>query len=279
MWNPKDGVPYAPAIVWQDTRTDQIIPAIDAAGHGEYIRECSGFPPSTYFAGGKLSWLLDHVDGLRQHAERRTTLFGTIDSWLVWNLTGGPSGGYHITDVTNASRTMLMDLERLDWDGELLELFRVPARDAPEDSPVRIDVRFRRAGRCGRDHRVPITAVLGDQQAAMVGQLCFSPGETKNTYGTGNFLLSNTGESIVRSKNGLLTTVCYQFEGEAPIYAVEGAVASTGSAIQWLRDQLGLIRTAEETEALAKTVEPRGCTSFQLSPARSRRTGEPMREG
>jgi glycerol kinase len=254
VWNPKNGVPFAHAIVWQDTRTDEIVRAIEEAGHGDLVRERSGLPPATYFSGGKLSWLLDHVDGLRGSAARREAVFGTIDSWLIWNLTGGPRGGRHVTDVTNASRTMLMDLDQLGWDDDLLELFGVPKDMLPAIRPSASKSAFGAVENDGSDGRVPIAAVLGDQQAAMIGQLCLLPGDTKNTYGTGNFLLSNTGDSIVRSENGLLTTVCYQFEGKPPIFALEGSVAATGSVIQWLRDQLGLIQTAEESEALARTV-------------------------
>lgn len=254
VWNRKTGLPYAAAIVWQDTRTDGIVRDIEEK-HGDLVRERTGLPPSTYFSGGKLSWLLEHVEGLRTAASRGEALFGTIDSWLIWNLTGGVNGGLHVTDVTNASRTMLMDLRRLDWDEELLRLFGVPRAMLPAICPSASRSLFGEFVLDRHSGRIPIAADLGDQQSAMVGQVCFSPGETKNTYGTGNFLLCNTGEEIVRSHHGLITTVCYQFEGHPPTYALEGSVAVAGAAIQWLRDQLGIISTAEESEELARSVE------------------------
>jgi glycerol kinase len=252
VWDRLTGKPFHNAIVWQDTRTDRIAAELLRDGRGDVIRERTGLPPSAYFSGGKLQWLLENVDGLRAAAESGRALFGTVDTWLVWNLTGGPSSGSHVTDPTNASRTMLMDLRTLDWDEELLGFFGVPRRMLPEIRPSAdpahhgttcVDGPFRGA--------VPVAGVLGDQQAAAVGQLCFDPGDAKNTYGTGNFLLLNTGREIVRSVHGLVTTVAYQLGGDAPVYALEGSVAVTGSAIQWLRDQLGIIGDAAETEALA----------------------------
>ena len=254
VWDRHTGRPYYNAIVWQDTRTDRIATALDRDGRGDVIRHKAGLPPATYFAGGKLQWILDNVDGVRAAAERGDAVFGTTDTWLLWNLTGGPRGGVHVTDVTNASRTMLMDLETLDWDDELLSFFGIPRAMLPSiasSSPLQPYGVTAQAGPLGGE--VPITGILGDQHAAMVGQVCFNPGEAKNTYGTGNFLLLNTGEQIVRSRNGLLTTVCYQFGDAKPVYALEGSIAVTGSAVQWLRDQLGIISGAAQSEALAAT--------------------------
>ncbi|MBC7309231.1 MAG: glycerol kinase GlpK [Tetrasphaera sp.] len=261
VWDRRTGLPVRNAIVWQDTRTDSIAKALDRDGRGDVIRERTGLPPATYFSGGKIQWLLENVDGLRRAAERGDVLFGTTDCWVVWNLTGGPDGGRHVTDVTNASRTMLMDLTTLDWDDELLSFFGIPRAILPEI------VSSSHAEAYGtttalRGAEVPITGVLGDQQAATVGQVCFSPGMAKNTYGTGNFMLLNTGTEPVRSKHGLLTTVAYRFGDEAPVYALEGSIAVTGSAVQWLRDQLGIISGASEIETLARSVEDSGGMYF-----------------
>jgi glycerol kinase len=256
VWDPRTGRPYYNAIVWQDTRTDSIAAALEREGHGDLIRRRAGLPPATYFSGGKIKWILENVDGVRAAAEQGHAVFGTTDSWVLWNLTGGPKGGIHATDVTNASRTMLMDLETLDWDDELLGIFGIPRAMLPKINPSS----DREAFGTTRTSRplnapIPITGVLGDQQAATVGQVCFAVGEAKNTYGTGNFLLLNTGTEAVRSEHGLITTVAYKF-GDAPaIYALEGSIAVTGSAVQWLRDQLHVITTAAESERLAKTVE------------------------
>ncbi|MGA9492646.1 MAG: glycerol kinase GlpK [Mycobacterium sp.] len=263
VWDRRTGRPYYNAIVWQDTRTDRIATALDRDGRGEVIRNKAGLPPATYFSGGKLQWILDNVDGVRAAAERGDAVFGTADTWLLWNLTGGPRGGVHITDVTNASRTMLMDLETLDWDDELLSFFGIPRKMLPSiaaSSPTQPYGVTTQAGPLGGE--VPITGILGDQHAAMVGQVCLSPGEAKNTYGTGNFLLLNTGEQIVKSRNGLLTTVCYQFGDAKPVYALEGSIAVTGSAVQWLRDQLGIISGAAQSEALARQVDDNGGVYF-----------------
>ena len=252
MWNRKTGRPYYNAIVWQDTRTDRIAAALDRDGRGDVIRRKAGLPPATYFSGGKLQWILENVDGVRADAERGDALFGTTDTWVLWNLTGGPRGGVHVTDVTNASRTMLMNLETLDWDDELLSFFGIPRAMLPEIRPSSSPEPYgmtHPSGPLGGE--VPLTGILGDQQAAMVGQVCLAPGEAKNTYGTGNFLLLNTGEKIVRCENGLLTTVCYQFGDAKPVYALEGSIAVTGSAVQWLRDQLGIISGASQSETLA----------------------------
>ncbi|CAN7254914.1 glycerol kinase GlpK [Mycolicibacterium frederiksbergense] len=263
VWNRKTGRPYYNAIVWQDTRTDRIATALDRDGRGDVIRRKAGLPPATYFSGGKIQWILENVAGVREAAESGDAIFGTSDSWVVWNLTGGTRGGVHVTDVTNASRTMLMNLETLDWDDELLSFFGIPRQMLPEirpsSSPEPYGVTLS-AGPMGGE--VPVTGILGDQQAAMVGQVCLKAGEAKNTYGTGNFLLLNTGEKIVRSTNGLLTTVCYQFGDAKPVYALEGSIAVTGSAVQWLRDQLGIISGAAQSESLAKQVEDNGGVYF-----------------
>ncbi|HEY5846846.1 MAG TPA: glycerol kinase GlpK [Microlunatus sp.] len=262
VWDRRTGEPYANAIVWQDTRTAEIARELDADGRGDLIRERTGLPPATYFSGGKLQWILDHVDGVRRAAESGEALFGTIDSWLLWNLTGGPDGGVHLTDVTNASRTMLMDLRRLDWDDELLEIFGVPRQMLPEIRPSADPKLFGHTRVGGINGAVAIGGVLGDQHAAMVGQVCLAPGEAKNTYGTGNFLLLNTGHEVVRSRHGLLSTLCYQFADERPVYALEGSIAVTGSAIQWLRDQLGVIKNASEIDVLAATIDDAGGIYF-----------------
>jgi glycerol kinase len=263
VWNRRTGQPYGNAIVWQDTRTDKIAAALDRDGRGEVIRTRAGLPPATYFSGGKIAWILDNVDGVRADAEAGEAVFGTTDCWLIWNLTGGVDGGLHVTDVTNASRTMLMDLETLNWDEELLSFFDIPRSMLPAIQPSATAEGFgrNRAGE-GLGDGLPIAGVLGDQQAAMVGQVCLAAGEAKNTYGTGNFLLLNTGMTPVRSQNGLLTTVCYRFGTDKPVYALEGSIAVTGSAVQWLRDQLGIIEDADQIEALARQVEDTGGAYF-----------------
>ncbi len=263
VWDRTTGRPYYNAIVWQDTRTDRIASALEREGKGDVIRQKAGLPPATYFSAGKVQWILDNVDGVRAAAERGDAVFGNTDTWLTWNLTGGTDGGLHVTDVTNASRTMLMNLETLDWDDELLGFFGIPRSMLPAIVPSSDAQGFgvvRHKGALGGE--VPLTGVLGDQQAATVGQVCFAPGEAKNTYGTGNFMLLNTGEELVRSKAGLLTTVCYQFAGAKPVYALEGSIAVTGSAVQWLRDQLGIISGASQSESLARQVEDNGGVYF-----------------
>ncbi len=266
VWDRRTGRPLHNAIVWQDTRTDAIAAALDRDGRGDVIRRRAGLPPATYFSGGKLQWILEQVVGVREAAERGDALFGTADTWVLWHLTGGPDGGVHVTDVTNASRTMLMDLETLDWDDELLAFFGVPRAMLPQirESSASADAgpfgTTRTAGPFGGE--VALTGILGDQQAATVGQVCFAPGEAKNTYGTGNFMLLNTGTEIVRSKSGLLTTPAYRLGDEPCIYALEGSIAVTGSAVQWLRDQLGIISGAAESEALARQVEDNGGVYF-----------------
>jgi glycerol kinase len=263
VWDRRTGRPLYNAIVWQDTRTDRIASALDRDGRGDVIRQKAGLPPATYFSAGKIQWILENVDGARAAAERGDAIFGNTDAWLLWNLTGGPRGGVHVTEPTNASRTMLMNLETLEWDDELLGFFDIPRQMLPEIKPSSCPDCYGMTlpeGPFGGE--VPITGALGDQQAATVGQVCFAPGEAKNTYGTGNFMLLNTGTELVRSKAGLLSTVCYQFGEEPPIYALEGSIAVTGSAIQWLRDQLGIISGAAQSEALARQVPDNGGVYF-----------------
>jgi len=263
VWDPTTGRPHCNAIVWQDTRTDRIASALDRDGRGDVIRQRAGLPPATYFSGGKIQWIMDNVDGVRAAAERGQAIFGTTDTWVLWHLTGGVDGGAHVTDVTNASRTMLMDLETLDWDDELLGFFDIPRSMLPEIRPSSDPNLYgvtRPDGPFGAE--VPLAGDLGDQQAATVGQVCFARGEAKNTYGTGNFLLLNTGQEIVRSEHGLVSTVGYKL-GDAPaVHCLEGSIAVTGSAIQWLRDQLRIIGLAAETEAIAASVPDNGGVYF-----------------
>jgi glycerol kinase len=263
VWNRKTGRPYYNAIVWQDTRTDRIASALDREGKGDVIRQKAGLPPATYFSAGKVQWILENVDGVREAAEAGDAVFGNTDTWLLWNLTGGTEGGVHVTDVTNASRTMLMNLETLDWDDELISFFNIPRQMLPEIRPSSDPNKYGDTLANGPvGGVVALTGDLGDQQAATVGQVCFNPGEAKNTYGTGNFMLLNTGTELVRSKAGLLSTMCYKFGDEAPVYALEGSIAVTGSAVQWLRDQLGIISGASEIETLARTVQDNGGVYF-----------------
>ncbi|MTB87815.1 glycerol kinase GlpK [Aeromicrobium senzhongii] len=261
VWDRRTGEPYGHAIVWQDTRTAALARTIEEDGRGAIVHAKSGLPPAAYFAGGKLHWILENVDGVRADAEAGHALFGTIDTWLIWNLTGGPDGGVHVTDVTNASRTMLMDIEALQWDDELLEIFEIPRQMLPEITSSSQEFgRTRADGPFGTE--VVLAGNLGDQHAALVGQACFEPGMLKNTYGTGNFLVLNTGTEIVRSERGLLTTVAYRFGDAPPVYALEGSIAVTGSAIQWLRDQLKVFAEAADSEALAETVDDNGGVYF-----------------
>jgi glycerol kinase len=263
VWDKRTGRPLYNAIVWQDTRTDRIASALEREGKGDVIRQKAGLPPATYFSGGKIQWILENVDGAREAAESGNAIFGNTDTWLLWNLTGGKDGGVHVTDPTNASRTMLMNLETLEWDDELLGFFGIPRSMLPEIKPSSCPECYGTTLLRGPLRgEVVLTGDLGDQQAATVGQVCFSPGEAKNTYGTGNFMLLNTGAELVRSKAGLLTTVCYQFGDERPVYALEGSIAVTGSAVQWLRDQLGIISGASESESLARQVEDNGGVYF-----------------
>jgi glycerol kinase len=259
VWDRKTGRPYANAIVWQDTRTDGICAALSKEAGLDRLRAKTGLPLATYFSGPKIRWLLSEVPGLREAARRGDALFGNVDTWLIWNLTGGPNGGAHVTDVTNASRTLLFNLEKLDWDDELLELLDVPRsmlpRVRPSSDPAHYGV-TRPDGPFGRS--VPVCGDLGDQQAALCGQACFGVGEAKSTYGTGSFLLLNTGTKLVPSTSGLLTTVAYQMSSQPAVYALEGSVAIAGALVQWLRDNLGLVGSAGEVEPLAATVEDNG---------------------
>jgi len=260
VWDRNTGDPVYNAIVWQDTRTQPIVDRLAASGGVERFRRTVGLPLATYFSGTKIVWILDNVDGVRDRAEAGDLLFGTTDTWVLWNLTGGVDGGVHATDVTNASRTLFMDLETLQWDEDILGAFGVPASMMPEirsSSEV-----YGTAGKRSLLREVPIAGILGDQQAATFGQAAFDKGEAKNTYGTGNFLIFNTGTEIVHSTNGLLTTVGYKLgDGEAH-YALEGSIAVTGSLVQWLRDNLGLISSSEEIETLAGTVDDNGGAYF-----------------
>jgi glycerol kinase len=253
VWAKATGKPIANAIVWQDTRTDKLVAELGGAAGQDRFRAACGLPLATYFSGPKVRWLLDETPGARAAAEAGDLLFGTIDSWLIWKLTGR-----HVTDVTNASRSMLMNLATLDWDDELLAAIGVPRAMLPE---IRPSSELYGPAR-GVLEGVPVAAALGDQQAALFGQTCFQPGEGKCTYGTGNFLLVNTGERPVASTNGLLTTVGYQVAGSAPVYALEGSIAVSGSLVQWVRDNLGLIQSASEIEALARTVDDNGGCYF-----------------
>ncbi len=259
FWEKSTGKPVHPAIVWQDTRTDKICSQLAQEGGQDRFREKTGLPLATYFSGPKIKWLLDKYPELKKRAENGEILFGNIDSWLIWNFTGGPDGGLHITDVTNASRTLCMNLETLNWDQEILKTLKVPLVMLPEiHSSSEVYGRIKAGPLSG----VPIASVLGDQQAALFGQTCFDSGEAKNTYGTGCFMLINTGEKIVQSKNGLLTTVGYKIGNSPAVYALEGSIAITGALVQWLRDNLGLIQNSAEVEALAKTVTDSGGIFF-----------------
>jgi glycerol kinase len=259
VWNRKTGKPVANAIVWQDTRGADYVDELSRDGGQQRFRGKTGLPLATYFSGLKIRWLLENVSGVREQAAAGDALFGTIDSFLVWHLTGGSERGVHVTDVTNASRTQLMNLQSLAWDPELLEVFGIPAAMLPRicsSSEVH----------CGAllspVKGVPIAGILGDQQAALVGQTCFQPGEAKNTYGTGCFLLMNTGAAPVESHYGLLTTVAYKFGTQPATYALEGSVAITGALVQWLRDNLGLIETSADIESLARTERDNGGVYF-----------------
>ncbi len=258
VWDVQTGRPVHNAIVWQDTRTGAICDRLAADGGIDRFRARTGLPLSTYFSGPKVAWILEHVDGARAAAEAGRLRMGTMDSWLIWNLSGGAGArpGVHVTDVTNASRTLLMDLETLSWDREICAAFDIPVSMLPTIASsvgelARVRPQSMLAG-------TPITGVLGDQQAALFGQTCLAPGEAKNTYGTGNFLLVNTGTEITRSTHGLLTTVAYRIGDQPPVYALEGSVAVTGSLVQWLRDQLGLISSSAEVEQVARSVDDNG---------------------
>lgn len=259
LWDRHTGEPVHNALVWQDTRTDTLCRELGRDVGQDRFRATTGLPLASYFAGPKIRWLLDHVDGLRERAEAGDILFGTMDSWVIWNLTGGANGGVHVTDVTNASRTLLMDLRTLDWDQDILDAIGVPAAVLPR---IGSSSEVYGTADIGGLSDVPVASALGDQQAALFGQTCFSPGEAKSTYGTGTFMLLNTGETPVDSRNGLITTVGYRIGDAAPVYALEGSIAVTGALVQWMRDQMGLISTAAEIETLALTVEDNGGAYF-----------------
>jgi len=258
VWDRTTGQPVHNAIVWQDTRTDQICNELSADGGQDRFRAKTGLPIATYFSGPKIKWILDNVDGVRARAESGDVVFGNIDTWVIWLLTGGPDGGAHVTDVTNASRTMMMNLETLDWDDEILGILDVPRAMLPEIRASSETYGEAKNGLAG----IAVAGDLGDQQAALFGQTCFSVGEAKNTYGTGNFLLLNTGNEAVQSKSGLLTTLAYKIGDQPATYCLEGAIAITGALVQWLRDNIGLIKESPEIEDLAKTVDDNGGVYF-----------------
>jgi glycerol kinase len=258
VWDRSTGQPISNAIVWQDTRTDQICNELAKDGGQDRLRPQTGLPLATYFSGPKIKWMLDNVDGARAKAENGDIIFGNMDTWVIWNLTGGPNGGQHVTDVTNASRTLLMNLETLDWDDEILGVMGIPRAMLPEikaSSEVYGDATGDLAG-------IPVAGDLGDQQAALFGQTCFAVGEAKNTYGTGCFLLLNTGTEAVASKSGLITGVGYKIGDEPAAYMLEGSIAITGALVQWLRDNLKMIDKSEDIEQLAAEVEDNGGAYF-----------------
>ncbi|GAB3810159.1 glycerol kinase GlpK [Spirosoma humi] len=265
VWNRRTGKPYYNAIVWQDMRTADLVTEFSGNGHGpssrgqDRFRAKTGLPLATYFSGLKLKWLLDHVPGLRDDAERGEAIFGNMDTFVVWNLTGGPDGGLHLTDVTNASRTQLMNLQTLNWDDSLLNDFTIPRAMLPQIRPS-----SEVYGTVSSEvlPGVPVAGILGDQQAALVGQTCYEPGQAKNTYGTGCFLLMNTGTEMRTSTCGLLTTVAYQFQNQPVHYALEGSVAITGALVQWLRDNLGIIKKSTDIETMARSVDDNGGAYF-----------------
>jgi glycerol kinase len=259
VWEKATGKPVHNAIVWQDTRTADICNELAKNGGQDRFREKVGLPLATYFSGPKIRWMLDNVSGLRSRAEKGELLFGNIDTWLIWNLTGGPQGGVHVTDVTNASRTMLMNLQTLDWDPEILKIMGIPREMLPAVRPSS-EVYGNIKG--GELNGIPLAGDLGDQQAALFGQTCFSVGEAKNTYGTGCFMLLNTGTKPVQSKNGLLTTLGYKIGNNPAVYCLEGSIAITGALVQWLRDNLNMIQKSADIENLAKTVEDNGGVYF-----------------
>jgi glycerol kinase len=259
VWNRKTGHAVYNAIVWQDTRVESDVASFAAQGGQDRFREQTGLPLATYFSGLKIRWILDHVRGARELAEAGDLAFGTVDCYLVWKLTGGVDGGIHVTDVTNASRTQLMDLQTLHWNIELLKIFNIPSSILPKIAPSsEVYGQVKLASVAG----VPVAGILGDQQAALVGQTCFDSGQAKNTYGTGCFLLMNTGEKPVQSKHGLITTVAFKFGQQPARYALEGSIAITGALVQWLRDNLGLISNSSDIEALARTVKDNGGVYF-----------------
>ena len=254
MWDKNTGQPLHPAIVWQDTRTDGICQELGKTGGQDRLRDKTGLPLATYFSGPKIKWLMENVPAVAEAVKNGSALAGTIDTWLIWNLTGGKNGGLHITDGSNASRTLLMNLETRQWDASLLDLMGIPVSILPDIRPS--SQVFGEAR--GILEGVPIASVLGDQQAALFGQTCFAPGEAKNTYGTGCFMLMNTGEKPVPSRNGLLTTFGYQLENKPAVYCLEGSIAISGALVQWLRDNLGIIEKSSDIEALARSVDDNG---------------------
>jgi glycerol kinase len=258
VWEKATGKAVHNAIVWQDTRTDKICDELSADGGQDRFRDLTGLPIATYFSGPKIKWILDNVEGTREKAEAGELLFGNTDTWTIWNLTGGPDGGVHVTDVSNASRTMLMDLKTLDWDDAQLSLLGIPRSMLPAVKPSSAVYGEAKGDLAG----IPVAGDLGDQQAALFGQTCFSVGEAKNTYGTGNFLLLNTGNEPVPSKSGLITGVGYKIGDQPAVYMLEGSIAITGALVQWIRDNIGLIKSAPEIEDLAKTVDDNGGVYF-----------------
>jgi glycerol kinase len=259
VWNKRTGKPYYNALVWQDTRVGKRVEELEKTIGSDWFRAKTGLPLATYFSGLKIQWLLENIEGLRKDAEEGIALFGNMDTFLVWNLTGGINNGLHITDVTNASRTQLMNLNTLKWDNEILDKLGIPKAMLPEIKPSSMNYGTIVAEPL---QGVPLAGILGDQQAALVGQTCFKPGEAKNTYGTGCFMLLNTGLKAIPSKYGLLTTVAYQFENQAVHYALEGSVAMAGALVQWVRDNLGLIKESSEIQQLAEAVEDNGGAYF-----------------
>ncbi len=261
VWNKKTGIPIYNAIVWQCTRTDRICQKLKEQGFEDQIEKLTGLVNATYFSGPKIRWILENVEKAKEKANNGELLFGNIDSWLIWNLTGGIKGGKHVTDVSNASRTMLMNLKSLQWDENLLEMIQIPSSMLPEIRPSSDSNTYGYADFKDNPDSIPISGDLGDQQAALFGQTCFDKGDAKNTYGTGNFLLLNTGNRIVKSKSGLLTTVAYGIENKTT-YALEGSIAIGGAAIQWLRDQLAFFTDASDSENLAASVKDNGGVYF-----------------
>jgi len=259
LWDKISGKPFYNAVVWQCTRTDNICSELAEQYGQDGFRDKTGLPIATYFSGPKIQWILDNVKGARRAAEDGDALFGTIETWIIWWLTGGPQGGAHVTDVTNASRTMLMNLTTLQWDEEILEILNIPKQILPRIVPSIDDETWGHTKSDGPfKTKIPVCGALGDQQAALVGQACFTTGDAKNTYGTGCFLLLNTGNKPVKSRHGLITTVGYQVRGQDPVYCLEGSIAIAGALVQWLRDNLGLISSAPEVEDLARTVDDSG---------------------
>lgn len=259
IWNKRTGKPYYNALVWQDTRVGKTVDELEKSISSDWFRQKTGLPLATYFSGLKIQWVLDNVAGVRDDAEKGDAIFGNMDTFIVWHLTGGIKGGLHITDVTNASRTQLMNLETQSWDDEILEKLNIPKQILPEIQPS-----SKVYGNITSEvmEGIPLAGILGDQQAALVGQTCFNPGEAKNTYGTGCFMLLNTGTKPIPSKYGLLTTVAYQFENQPVHFALEGSVAVTGALVQWLRDNIGLIKNSQEVQKLAEGVEDNGGVYF-----------------